>query len=315
MKVVRLLALRRMRLQPLRAILAAVVVGAGASLVVSILIITASISSSVDDAGRALAGPAPLRVVGSVSKGGVTPEDFKTIETTDGVGAAVPVVQGIALVDPDPSDRDDDVPITALGFDCRIQALVGDFGCDSAALSALDQPFVGTALLDEVGRGAEIRTNLGRIPLEGAVALEQVQDLSGGRVVAFPLTRAQRELGRGGNVDVAYVLPAPGERVADVQHALEEALDDDLAVLDALDPPPLIGVVVSNFIPIFTMVALLTLGIGGVLIRNSITLSLEERRRQTAIVGALGGTQGQLVWGTIIESATLGLIGGALGVL
>ena len=304
-----------MRLQPLRAILAAVVVGAGASLVVSILIITASISRSVDDAGRALAGPAPLRVVGSVSKGGVTAEDFKVIESTEGVGAAIPLVQGIALVDPDPADPDDDVPVMTLGFDCRVEALFGAFDCEPGTLASVEQAFVGTSLLDEVGREAEVRTNLGRVPLTDAVALEQVQALNDGRVVAFPLPRAQRELGRGADVDVVYVLPAPGERVGDVQAALEERLGDEAVVLDALDPPPLIGVVVANFIPIFTMVALLTLGIGGILIRNSITLSLEERRRQTAIVGALGGTQGQLVWGTIIESAFLGIVGGGLGVL
>ncbi len=55
----------------------------------------------------------------------------------------------------------------------------------------------------------------------------------------------------------------------------------------------MIGVVLSTFIPLFTVIALLTLGIGGVLVRNSITLSLEERaparRRSSARWADRGG--------------------------
>jgi putative ABC transport system permease protein len=63
------------------------------------------------------------------------------------------------------------------------------------------------------------------------------------------------------------------------------------------------------------VIALLTLGIGGILVRNSITLSLEERRRQTAIVGALGGSRHLLVGGTVLEAVVLGAVGGLVGVL
>ena len=40
MRAIRLLALRRIRLQPLRALVAAVVVGAGVSLTVSVVVVT-----------------------------------------------------------------------------------------------------------------------------------------------------------------------------------------------------------------------------------------------------------------------------------
>ncbi len=313
MKVVRLLALRRMRQQPLRAILATLVVGAGASLVVSILVITASIERSVDESARSLAGPAPLRVVGAIPKGGISPEVFKLVDQADGVRAAIPMVQGILLVDPDEGDPDDDEPVMALGFDCRIEEVLTDFDCDPALLSSLEVPLVGTALLDDAGRDADLRTNLGRVPLADAIGVEQLHAINGGQVVAFPMADAQHHLGRRDGVDVVYVLPEPGVAVDRLEADLDEALGDRATVLDALDPPPVIGVVLSTFVPIFTLIALLTVGIGAILVRNSITLSLEERRRQTAIVGALGGTRGQLVWGTVAEAATLGLAGGALG--
>jgi putative ABC transport system permease protein len=314
LRVIRLLALRRLRLQPLRALLATLVVGGGSALVVSILVITSSLSQSVDDAGRALAGPAPLRVLGPVQRGGIGPDAVRAIEEVDGVKAAVPLVQSITLVDP--GKGRDDIPVTILGFDCRVEAILGDVAgaCTDAALASLPGPLIGRGLADEIGSGAAVRTNEGRVSLRGALPVAGLDRLNKGRVVAFPMARALQELDRNGRVDVVYVLPKAGESVPALQHRIQEALPADHRVLDALDPPPIVGVVLASFLPLFTIIALLTLGIGAVLIRNSITLSLEERRRQTAIVGALGGSRRLLIVGTILEVVILGGIGGLVGV-
>ena len=152
------------------------------------------------------------------------------------------------------------------------------------------------------------------MPLTGAVPVAALDGLNGGHVVAFALPQARRELSRGTGVDIVYVLPDHGTSVATVKARLEQRLGPDDAVLAATDPPPVIGIILSTFIPLFTIIALLTLGIGAVLVRNSVSLSLEERRRQTAIVGALGGSSRVLVWGTLAEAAVLGLVGGLLGI-
>ncbi|MDP1819986.1 MAG: FtsX-like permease family protein [Acidimicrobiales bacterium] len=321
MRVIRLLSLRRLRLQPLRAVLAAVVVGAGASLVVSLVVLTTSLSQSVEEAGRSLAGPAPLRVIGPVPRGGVTPEAVSAIADTEGVESAVPLVQSITLVDPGERGTGDgeEISVMILGADCRIEGLVGEIGCDQEAAAALTVAAVGRGLADRIGPDAEVRTNLGRVPLADAVRVDDLNALNDGAVVAFPLAEAQRLLGRGDGVDLVYVVPEDGVAVAELQQRLERRLEveDDLdqRVLDALDPPPLIGVVLANFLPLLSIISLLALGVGAVLVRNSITLSLEERRRQTAIVGALGGSSRLLVVGTIAEVAVLGAVGGLLGVL
>ena len=314
LRVIRLLALRRLRLQPLRALLAALVVAGGSSLVVAILVITSSLSSSVQDAGLALAGPAPLRVLGPVQRGGIDPDAVSTIEGVDGVAAAVPLVQSITLVDP--GQGRDDIPVTILGFDCRVEAILGDVAarCSDELLAELPAPLIGRALADEIGTGAAVRTNEGRVPLSDAVPVDGLDRLNKGRVVAFPMPQALQELDRHGRVDVVYVLPERGESIPALQRRIQDALPPDHRVLDALDPPPIVGVVLAAFLPLFTMIALLTLGIGAVLVRNSITLSLEERRRQTAIVGALGGSRRLLIGGTLIEVVLLGGVGGLLGV-
>jgi putative ABC transport system permease protein len=317
-RVLRLLALRRLRLQPLRALLAAIVVGGGTSLVVTILVISASLTSSVNDAARALAGPAPLRVLGPLQRGGIGPDELDAIRGASGVKAVVPLVQSITQVDPGGgAGRDDEIPVTVLGIDCSVQDLFGSLGptCDPAALAASRTPFLGSRLAHQLHGGAAVRTSEGRLSLADAAVVPALDGINDGNVVALPMPLALEQLGRGDRVDVAYLLPERGAAVPEVRSAVEAALPEEFRVLDALDPPPAVGVVFGTFLPLFSVIALLTLGIGAVLVRNSITLSLEERRRQTAIVGALGGSRGLLVGGTIAEVVVLGGVGGLLGVL
>jgi putative ABC transport system permease protein len=312
-RVIRLLALRRLRLQPLRALLAALVVGGGASLVVAILVITSSLQSSVEEAGRARAGPAPLRVLGPVQRGGLSDSVVEEIESVEGVRAVVPMIQAISEVDP---RHGDDIAVSVIGFDCRITAILPQLDrqqCSDETLAQLPSPLLGKQLADELGGGGELRTNTGRVALDPKVALDGLDTINAGRVVALPMAEAQAELGRPEGVDLVYVLPEDGASVTAVQQRIERALPSDHRVLGSEDPPPVIGVVLATFLPLFTIIALLTLGIGAVLVRNSITLSLEERRRQTAIVGALGGSQRMLVGGTIVEVVLLGAVGGLLG--
>src|SRR4051795_3197850 len=164
LRAIRLLALRRLRLQPLRALVAAIVVGAGVALTVSVVVIMTSLQTSVLDAGRALSGPTPLRVIGSTSRGGIDDSTVAKVEATEGVHTAIPMVQSITL-----AERADgsSVPVLAFGFDCRIEAIVGAFGCSDQALAAASTPVVAQTLATDLGPGASLRTDLGRTPLDG----------------------------------------------------------------------------------------------------------------------------------------------------
>jgi putative ABC transport system permease protein len=313
-KAIRLLALRRLRLQPLRAIIAALTVGAGVSLAVSVVVVLGSLDQSVLDAGRALAGPTPLRIIGATSRGGIDESLVGKVEQVEGVKAAIPLVQSITL-----AERTDghDVPIIALGFDCRAEALFGSFGCTPEALAAGGDapPFISPTLLRELGPGGQLRTDVGRLSLANAPSLDQLDAINGGRVVAVPLPRAQELFARPSRLDVIYLQPAAGADAGALRHRLTEVVGPNNGVLGSTDPPPIVGIIRIAFVPLFTIIALLTLSIGAVLVHNTITLSLEERRKQLAIVSALGGTAKVLVGGTVMEAALLGLAGGALGAL
>ena len=314
MKVIRILSLRRLRRQPLRAVIAAVSVAAGVALSISLVILVESINGSVREQGRTLAGPTELRVIGATSRGGLDQRVTEAVERTDGVAAAVPLIQAITLVE---DAKDHETPILAFGIDCRVEAIVGPFGCSDDALAAAAaanvQPFVPEALARSLGSGAVLRTDVGRVSLDGAPSLANLNDLNGGQAVVLPMAQAQSLFARPGLIDVIYVQPEPGVDLDDLRGRLEAAVGPVNGVLGADDPPPVIGILLISFVPLFSLLAMLGLAIGVVLVYNTVSLSVEERRRQLAIVGALGGTSRVIVGGTLIEAGVLGLVGGVLG--
>jgi putative ABC transport system permease protein len=314
MKTIRILALRRLRLHPLRAVIAAVSVSAGVALAISLVILVESINTSVRDQGRLLAGPTELRVIGATSRGGLDQRVTDAVAKTDGVEAAIPIIQAVTLVD---DARHHETPVLAFGVDCRIEAIVGTFGCTDDALAAASSPdippFVSASLAQSLGTGAVLRTDVGRISLDGAPSLPGLEAMNGGRAIVMPMARAQALFARPGLIDVIYVRPKPGVDLGDLRHRLELAAGPVNGVLGVDDPPPVIGVLLISFVPLFSLIAMLGLAIGAVLVYNTVSLSVEERRRQLAIVGALGGSNRVIVGGTLIEAGVLGLVGGVLG--
>jgi putative ABC transport system permease protein len=314
MKAFRILALRRLRRQPLRALIAAISVAAGVSLAISLVIVVGSISESATAHGRELAGPTALRVIGATSRGGIDERIVDAVAHTEGVASAVPMVQAVTIAE---DAAGHETIVLGFGVDCRVETLVGPFGCDDAVLesaSAASGPlFVSRSLAADLGAGAVLRSDTGRVPLDGAVAIDGLDGLNDGHAIVMPIARAQALFARPGTLDVIYVQPAPGADVDALQARLEQAVGPVNGVLQRDDPPPLVGVLLLAFVPLFSLLAFLGLAIGAVLVYNTITLSVEERRRQLAIVGALGGTSRVIVGGTLVEAGVLGLIGGVLG--
>src|SRR3954452_68816 len=69
----------------------------------------------------------------------------------------------------------------------------------------------------------------------------------------------------------------------------------------------------GSSLPIFGMLSIFAIAIAAVLVYDTVSLSVEERRRDLAIVGALGGRSRTVIAGTMIETGVLGLVGGVLG--
>ena len=210
------------------------------------------------------------------------------------------------------------VPVIVFGVDCRVQALIGDIGCSPAALAATRDtapPFISAALARRLGPDGVLRTDVGRRPLRGAATVGRLDALNGGNVAVYALPVAQRLFDRPGRLDAIYVQPATGANVAALRTTLQKAVGSWNGVLRATDPPPGAGVVTAAFVPLFGLLSLGVLGIAAVLVYNTMSLSLEDRRRDLAVIGALGCRSRTLVGGVVAEGASIGLVGGLLGTL
>jgi len=323
MRLQRLLAWRPVRRRPLRALLAVVAVAAGTAMAVSIFVVRSSVSTSVQEFGAELAGPTELRVVGATRRGGLEPGLADLVAATDGVAAAVPVVQAVTVLDsieektvtfPDGTSdtyRGGDTMVLVLGVDCRAEALVGSFGCQDEMVA--DHGNVPLAVGPGVPRGSRLHTNDGMVTLVDPPRFAGLEGLGSGGFVVYPLPAAQRLFGRGERFDAVYVDSEPGTDVDALRRELDDVVGEHNGVLDAGQGPPEVEVVLSGVLPIFSLLALLGLGIGGLLVYNTVTLSMQERRRELAVVGALGGTR-RVVWRTVLgEAGVLGALGGVLG--
>jgi ABC-type antimicrobial peptide transport system permease subunit len=111
---------------------------------------------------------------------------------------------------------------------------------------------------------------------------------------------------------VSVVANVPTDQVPTVRAALEKAAP--VLVLETYVLNALLNAFIDQFTRFPTLVAALALFVGGVVIANSVALSMLERRRQIAILKALGVQRAQVLRMLLVENALLGLVGGLIGV-
>ena len=311
MRAVGLLNLRRLRQQPLRVLLAIVAIAAGTALLVGVLIDRASVQRSFSQFVDQRAGAAQLEVHGPGGPAGLDERVLPKVRAVDGVAAAAPIVQAVTIAE---TAAGDERYVAAFGVDCAIESVIGDFGCDEDLFTGLAGAFVTSPkLAAALGEGGVIRTDEGRLPMTNAFLADQLDTLNEGNIVAFSLNEAQRVLGHQEALTSILVVPEDGVTVAALRADLEAVIGEHNAVSE---PGTIGGAEFADMlIALLLFMSIFGLAIGAQLVRNTVSLSLEERRRDLAVVGAIGAPARTLLLGTLVESAVLGVAGGLLGIV
>ena len=292
LRAIRLLNLAQMRRRRVRAALAVISVAAGVSLMSAVVIEQHSLTTSVSQVTRQLAGPTPLRVIGPSSHGGLPEGAAALVRRVPGVAAAVPVVRTVA----EARGPRGHLYVVALGVDLP----------QSPAYAATT-----TTLMRELGPGTQLLTDIGRLPLRAAPAPPQFAGFNTGRVVLLPLETAQSVFDRAGQVDTIYVVPDRGARVDQVRARLVSALPPQDTVLAATETAR--GDNSNLLVPLLGLIGLVALAIAGLLVWNMTSLAMAERRRELAIAAAVGSTPRITVTGALAEATAQGVVGGSLG--
>ena len=101
--------------------------------------------------------------------------------------------------------------------------------------------------------------------------------------------------------------------MATVRAALQTAVGPQFPVKGAIDAPAGASALLGAALPIYGLLGVFALGIGAVLVANTAAMSMEARRRELAVLGALGGRRRTVITAAVSEMALLGAVGGLLG--
>jgi putative ABC transport system permease protein len=202
--------------------------------------------------------------------------------------------------------------------------LAGDFtyrtgrkpvGPDEMSLDAQTAKKAGFHLGDKV----DVVFQGGRrsFTLVGTIGFGKSDSILGATFAGFDLPTAQEVTGKVGKVDDVAVKATEGVSAAELRDRLADALPADVEVLTGDQVATEGSESVRKAMGIFTTVLLVFAGVsvlvGSFVIWNTFNVLVAQRRREVALLRAVGGTRRQVLGGVLIEAATIGLVAGAIG--
>ncbi|WP_297362632.1 ABC transporter permease [Thauera sp.] len=288
--------------------------------------------AALDEFGRglrAVAGKADLQVVGP--RDGFDEALFATLARRPEVAAASPVLEIEARL----PGREDSLRL--LGLDLfrvlRVQPglvpLAERADGDDLRFAALRPGVVfltedARQRMAEAGRasdGSALPPALaeGRLVVQSGVrslALEVAGQVPGGSGVlgVMDIAAAQQAFGRVGVLNRIDLRLAAGVSPAAGAAALSVLLPPGVAVRAPEAVAGEVGALSRAYRVNLTMLAAIALLTGGFLVFSTQLLSVARRRREFALLRALGLVRGELMRGLLAEGALVGLVGGLLGV-
>lgn len=324
MTIFRLLHLRRFFEHRLRTFLSLAGVAIGGALVVAVLGMFGSLEKSVNDFVEALTGVADLEVTG-ISAEGFDEKLIFPITETDGVKAAVPLVQDSVLIRRAGSASGERVSRQTLliGLDQRAEALGTDLSREEESnlrARATTRPglFLGERVAKETGLKtgsiASVYTNAGQAEVEilGVISGD-AGGFNQGKFAATALPLAQSLTGKQGRLSSVLIVLEPGANPALIERQIFQ-LAGGSAFVSTPERRTEQAQEMTNELRFGMLMGVgMALVVGGFLIFNTMSMAATERRRELATLRALGGRRGKLLTLFLLEAAAIGLLGSAIG--
>ncbi|MBF6333045.1 ABC transporter permease [Nocardia transvalensis] len=289
------------------------VVAVAAALLVAVMATYSSLTGSVKQLTRSIAGDADLLITG-YSDSGFDRSLTAAVAATPGVRAAVPIVQTSMTV-----AQPHRVSATVVGVDLSILAL-------NSSLRTTLEPVLQLPKLQRSTNGVIVGEQLG-VP-EGAtfsvggrdvtaavvVPAELATQVNDGRFIAAPMGLAQSLTGHRDKVDDIIVVAQPGTDVG----ALRERLSEVVGKKALVSGTGLRAVQVDNALiltrSLTLLVAAVSLVVAAFLMFNVMTMAVAQRRPQLAVLRAVGGRRTVVAADLLVEAALIGLVAALAGI-
>ncbi|TPG71013.1 FtsX-like permease family protein [Brevibacillus laterosporus] len=142
--------------------------------------------------------------------------------------------------------------------------------------------------------------------------------------VVIPITTAMERLGQS-TLHTIYVSAISSDEMLQAQFDIQQTLraqhklmpskEDDFTIRSQSDILETAQNVTSVMTSLLSGIAAISLVVGGIGIMNIMLVSVTERTREIGIRKAIGATKGAILQQFLIESITLSLLGGVIGIL
>ncbi len=305
------------RQRPGRAVLTLLSIVIGVSAVLSVSLAIDNAHRAYEDMYKTMAGRADLEVA-AVDGSSFPSSVLAEVERVPGVAVAVPAWQSLTTL----LHEGAQVRVIVMGIDPARDAEIRDADLATGQYLA-DEP---AALLDTglaralgIGPGQEVRIRVKArpyvrsVPVVGLLAPRGAAGFSQAGTVFLPLPVAQRWFNLRDRINTISLRVAQGADVEAVQSAVASRLPEGLTVR----PPAARSRVPRSALEMaehgLNFGSALVVILGVFIILNTFLMNLSERRRQLAILRAIGATRGQLARMVLGEALAMGLLGTALG--
>ncbi len=155
--------------------------------------------------------------------------------------------------------------------------------------------------------------------LVGIVGFGETDSILGATLAGFDLPTAQEALGKSGLVDEVDVRAEDGVSVGELRSEIAAVLPDGVEAVTGEQVADDGTRSVEDAMGIFTTVLLVFAGVallvGSFVIWNTFNVLVAQRRREVALLRAVGATRRQVLGGVLVEAATIGLVSALLGLL
>ncbi|HEX2895135.1 MAG TPA: FtsX-like permease family protein [Marmoricola sp.] len=153
--------------------------------------------------------------------------------------------------------------------------------------------------------------------LVGTIGFGKTDSILGATFAGFDLPTSQVIAGKEGKVDDVAVKAVDGVSPGELRARIAAALPADVEVLTADQVAAEGSASVRDALGIFTKVLLVFAGIsllvGSFVIWNTFNVLVAQRRREVALLRAVGASGRQVLGGVLAEAALIGLVSGVIG--
>jgi putative ABC transport system permease protein len=148
--------------------------------------------------------------------------------------------------------------------------------------------------------------------------LKQMGNQQDDNMIVMPIDTLQEITGEQDKITMIFVKVRDGESVVDTAKSIQKLLDNaygekSFGVMSTQQITEQVGSIIGIISITLGGIAAISLLVAGIGIANTMLMSIMERTREIGIMKAIGATNSNVMEIFLIESATIGIIGGLVG--